>query len=193
MLDEPCTRSKRQPPAPGSRSSCSVPGSAATGSLLPSRTAGGYRIYDDGALARLRAMRELVDEGWTPSNAAARGPGRPGGSRCRGHPVARPDRDQGVLARRFVRAAASLDAAAVETVLDEMMATGSFERSGRSAALTRAPRARCRLAARRAGRRGRTCRQPRRASQARGRLPSIRSRRCRHRPRAGRAAIGLAP
>ena len=33
------------------------------GIVLPARTATGYRLYDDAALARLRTMRRLVDEG----------------------------------------------------------------------------------------------------------------------------------
>ena len=36
----------------------------------PRRTPGGYRQYDDAAIRRLRAMRRLVDDGWTPSAAA---------------------------------------------------------------------------------------------------------------------------
>jgi DNA-binding transcriptional MerR regulator/methanogenic corrinoid protein MtbC1 len=42
------------------------------GVVHPSRTDGGYRLYDDGALRRLAAMRDLVDAGWTPREAAAR-------------------------------------------------------------------------------------------------------------------------
>ena len=96
------------------------------GIVVPSRTAGGYRIYDEGALARLRAMRELVDEGWTPSNAAAAVLAGRVAPEVATIPSLGPTAP-GVLARRFVRAAASFDAASVETVLDEMMATGSFE------------------------------------------------------------------
>ena len=43
------------------------------GVVRPSRTAAGYRLYDDDALARLLAMRRLVDgDGWRPSQAAER-------------------------------------------------------------------------------------------------------------------------
>ena len=35
--------------------------------VTPRRTAAGYRLYDEAAIGRVRAMRGLVDEGWTPS------------------------------------------------------------------------------------------------------------------------------
>ena len=41
------------------------------GVVHPVRTAGGYRLYDEDAIARLRAMRRLVDSGWSASQAAA--------------------------------------------------------------------------------------------------------------------------
>ncbi len=43
------------------------------GIVEPARTAGGYRLYDDAAIARLIAMRHLIEsEGWRPSQAATR-------------------------------------------------------------------------------------------------------------------------
>jgi methanogenic corrinoid protein MtbC1 len=43
------------------------------GVVNPSRTAAGYRLYDDVAIARLQAMQRLVDrDGWRPSQAAER-------------------------------------------------------------------------------------------------------------------------
>src|SRR6185436_13380453 len=41
------------------------------GVVAPVRTPGGYRVYDEAALARLRAMRRLIDDGWSASAAAA--------------------------------------------------------------------------------------------------------------------------
>ncbi len=41
------------------------------GVVAPTRTASRYRLYDDAAIARLRAMRQLIDDGWAPSTAAA--------------------------------------------------------------------------------------------------------------------------
>ena len=43
------------------------------GVVQPGRTPAGYRLYDDAALARLAAMRRLVDDlGWRPSQASER-------------------------------------------------------------------------------------------------------------------------
>jgi hypothetical protein len=43
------------------------------GVVKPSRTAAGYRLYDDVAIARLQAMQRLVDgDKWRPSQAAER-------------------------------------------------------------------------------------------------------------------------
>ena len=41
------------------------------GIVSPPRTASGYRQFDNAAVARVRTMRELVGEGWSPSAAAA--------------------------------------------------------------------------------------------------------------------------
>src|SRR5690349_22977147 len=41
------------------------------GIVRPARTPSGYRRFDDEAIARVRAMRGLVDDGWSPSAAAA--------------------------------------------------------------------------------------------------------------------------
>jgi DNA-binding transcriptional MerR regulator len=43
------------------------------GVVSPTRTAAGYRLYDERSIARLTAMQHLVDrEGWRPSQAAER-------------------------------------------------------------------------------------------------------------------------
>src|SRR6478752_5294223 len=103
------------------------------GIVKPRRTAAGYRLYDDEAIDRLRAMRALVDAGWSPSAAA--------GAILAGEaPVAIPARDdttsleggsgEGEVAKRidaFVAAAIALDSVRLERVLDEMFARGSFE------------------------------------------------------------------
>lgn len=41
------------------------------GVVEPLRTEGGYRLYDERAIAALSAMRLLVEDGWTPATAAA--------------------------------------------------------------------------------------------------------------------------
>jgi DNA-binding transcriptional MerR regulator len=101
------------------------------GIVDPARTNAGYRLYDDASIARLRAMRRLVDDGWSPSEAAAslRGVDDEAvrsivdGPTAGGEPAARSDD----LASRFVSAAADLDEPRVEAVLDEMFARGTFE------------------------------------------------------------------
>jgi MerR family transcriptional regulator, light-induced transcriptional regulator len=97
------------------------------GIVTPARTANGYRQYDDIAIARVRAMRRLVDSGMSPSAAAA--------SIASGAiPHVESARDgslqRGALdfSSRFVTAAAGFDLVAIEEVLDEMFAAGTFER-----------------------------------------------------------------
>ena len=41
------------------------------GVVAPVRNEGGYRLYDDAAIARLTAMSALVGAGWAPREAAA--------------------------------------------------------------------------------------------------------------------------
>ena len=99
------------------------------GIVRPERTPSGYRLYDDPTIDRLRAMRRLIDSGWSASQAAheieANGvPTSPA-------PTVRPQTvDDGMtdLAAVFVEAAAALDDARVEAVLDDLFAAGSFER-----------------------------------------------------------------
>jgi methanogenic corrinoid protein MtbC1 len=101
------------------------------GVVSPQRTPGGYRLYDDAAVDRLRAMRQLVDAGWPASRAAeavlngelaatteaAAGEAEPA-------PASGPaDFDVDAL----VSAAAVYDPVAVETALDGLFSRGSFE------------------------------------------------------------------
>lgn len=102
------------------------------GIVQPARTASGYRLYDEPLIERVRAMRRLVDEGWSASQAARRivtegipvehsiAPVVPGARR------ASADRD---LTAAFVGASAALDERRVEGVLDDLFAgSSSFER-----------------------------------------------------------------
>jgi DNA-binding transcriptional MerR regulator len=107
------------------------------GVVQPSRSPGGYRLYDDAAIDRLRTMRRLVDAGWSASNAAE-------AVRSGEVPVASaavPDvtgaasgdgtldgRASGALRHELVDAAIALDAARLEAALDAVFASGSFER-----------------------------------------------------------------
>ncbi len=107
------------------------------GVVEPGRTASGYRLYDEVALRRLRAMRQLVREGWTPSNAAEHLRDADdaavgailqealdlAGTEDPGHEADRASE----LVQAFAEAAAEMDEPAVEQVLDDMFASGSFE------------------------------------------------------------------
>jgi methanogenic corrinoid protein MtbC1 len=95
------------------------------GVVQPERTAAGYRLYDERAIATLVSMRRLVADGWTPSAAAVAlldgsAPAVSGSA---------PDVDASgaAMTDRFVDAAARYDGPTVEATLDEMMARGSYE------------------------------------------------------------------
>ncbi|MEO8626004.1 MAG: MerR family transcriptional regulator [Candidatus Limnocylindrales bacterium] len=106
------------------------------GVVRPGRTDSGYRLYDDGAIERLRAMRQLIDDGWAPSTAAARirelddvavdellGRARQlERTRAGGTPVGAAGFNDA-----FVTAAGELNEPALEHVLDDMFASASFE------------------------------------------------------------------
>lgn len=107
--------------------------------ILPGRTASGYRTYDDAVIARVRAMRALVDDGWAPSAAAASLRDQDDQAIQalleRVQPAAmsdihRPDFGPGAdPVAIFVAAATALDASGMETALDEMFVRGSFEQA----------------------------------------------------------------
>jgi methanogenic corrinoid protein MtbC1 len=112
------------------------------GVVRPSRTAAGYRLYDDDAIARLLAMRRLVDgDGWRPSQAAerviaardsadlaalGREPDRPTAT----HAMSGRDVSPGTAADlidAFRTAARLFDIPAIEDVLDDAFAAQRFE------------------------------------------------------------------
>jgi MerR family transcriptional regulator, light-induced transcriptional regulator len=98
------------------------------GIVAPARTASGYRLYDDAAIARVRSMRRLVDSGMSPSAAAvaiSSGAVSTADAERASAPVG-----SGTLAftDRFVGAAESFDQVAIEELLDDMFAAGTFER-----------------------------------------------------------------
>ena len=105
------------------------------GVISPTRTPGGYRLYDDDAIKTLLAMRGLLDRGWTPSEAArAIGAGEvavddvaidpPPGP---GPTVSAATAHRGRVIERFVTAAESTSSAETEAAIDEILASGSFE------------------------------------------------------------------
>jgi DNA-binding transcriptional MerR regulator/methylmalonyl-CoA mutase cobalamin-binding subunit len=97
------------------------------GVVVPTRTLSGYRVYNETDLARLRAMRQLVDDGWSPSNAAAAvREGRASLEPTRPiHAEPAPDATDHIEA--FIDAATRLDAVEIERILDQMLAEGTFE------------------------------------------------------------------
>jgi methanogenic corrinoid protein MtbC1 len=101
------------------------------GVVRPARTSAGYRLYDDASIARLRAMRGLVADGWSPSAAARRLSTIPDeASFEREFPMRSvEDPAPGPVPFRdaFVRAAAGLETARIESLLDEVLSRGSFE------------------------------------------------------------------
>ncbi|MEO8470254.1 MAG: MerR family transcriptional regulator [Chloroflexota bacterium] len=105
------------------------------GVVGPQRSTGGYRLYDDEDIERLRAMRLLVDDGWAASQAAAAVLAEPDAARMaravrggRGAGAATAEDVASLTdAHAMVRAAETYDSMAVEAVLDALFARGSFE------------------------------------------------------------------
>lgn len=103
------------------------------GVVSPQRTASGYRLYDDEAIATLVRVRELTESGWTASEASravlagevALNPLPP----LPRKPVsaAAAHARQADLVERFVEAARDMDIAATGAALDEIFAQGSYE------------------------------------------------------------------
>jgi DNA-binding transcriptional MerR regulator/methylmalonyl-CoA mutase cobalamin-binding subunit len=99
------------------------------GIVSPARTPSGYRLYDDAAIARVQEMRRLVDDGWSPSTAAAAiksgtVPADAGAASARATDTV----GAAFASEAFIDAAGNLDSDGVEMLLDEMFARGSFER-----------------------------------------------------------------
>lgn len=85
------------------------------GVVDPVRTEGNYRLYDDESVRRLSVMRDLVDAGWSPKEAARH---------VLGAPVATPPAGEGGPAPldELARCAERFDLDRVEQVLDEAFA-----------------------------------------------------------------------
>lgn len=90
------------------------------GILRPARTPSGYRLYDDDAIARLRAVRGLIERGWSARQAAAAVLEEAAAPRAR--VIDTPERRS-----TLIDAAARYDAAAVDGALDDLFGRGSFE------------------------------------------------------------------
>jgi DNA-binding transcriptional MerR regulator/methylmalonyl-CoA mutase cobalamin-binding subunit len=103
------------------------------GVVSPSRTAAGYRLYDDSAIARLNAMQRLVEhEGWRPSQAAERirsaDEAELDAIIGREPPSAGPSGSSDrLVVDAIVEAARGLDLPSIERTLDEAFAGQRFE------------------------------------------------------------------
>jgi hypothetical protein len=101
--------------------------------IAPRRSEAGYRIYDAEAVAAATAMRELVEAGWAPVEAARAV--REGSWRRPEPPTRATNRENlpadwaGAVAsmQLFLRSAATLDAEGIESSLDQGFALGTFE------------------------------------------------------------------
>ncbi|RYP88298.1 MerR family transcriptional regulator [Nocardioides guangzhouensis] len=94
------------------------------GVVSPARSEGGYRLYDDASLRRLRAMGALVGAGWSARQAAARVlADEEAGTDDAPDPGVTPIGDVDALAR----VAATFDVAGLDAALDAGFALGTFE------------------------------------------------------------------
>jgi DNA-binding transcriptional MerR regulator len=102
------------------------------GIVTPQRTDAGYRLYDDAAIELLRAMRLLVDAGWSAREAAARvaaaDAAELSGIQRELDAVPAADGSFMALIAQFVDAAAEMDGGAMDSALDRAFATARFER-----------------------------------------------------------------
>jgi MerR family transcriptional regulator, light-induced transcriptional regulator len=114
------------------------------GVVAPARTTTGYRLYDDDAIDRLRAMRQLIADGWSAQQAAERvRDSSPAELAILAHPIV--PASEGAAARgrepggsidpdaadtvtaRMLEAARDLDASGLESALDEAFGSARFE------------------------------------------------------------------
>jgi MerR family transcriptional regulator, light-induced transcriptional regulator len=103
------------------------------GVVSPRRTASGYRLYDDEAIATLARVRELTEDGWSASEASRAVLAGEVSTAPLTPQVQPPLNPEAIHARqadvidRFLRAASAMDISATGAVLDEIFAQGSFE------------------------------------------------------------------
>ena len=96
----------------------------------PTRTASGYRLYDETAIARLREMRLLIERGWTASQAAERVRDADPDTFDDAIEVSTGPPAEAAGARHadaLVRAATRIDHDAIEESLDAAFGAGTFE------------------------------------------------------------------
>ena len=100
--------------------------------IQPERTDSGYRLYDDESVGRIRAMAELVADGWSAGTAAAEvtrrreEPAQPGVVTA--VPTTPPTPENlAASTRELLDAAAATDPGSVARVLDERFGSADFE------------------------------------------------------------------
>lgn len=98
----------------------------------PTRTDSGYRLYDEAALADIRAMQLLLRAGWAPQQAAAEvirrgGAVGPALASESGLAIAQTDVDGEQAVAAFLAAAAAMDDLAMRRALDQGFGRASFE------------------------------------------------------------------
>ena len=100
--------------------------------VVPHRNESGYRVYDEQDLAAVSTMRRLVDDGWSPAEAADAV--RSGTVPAVLDDVVGPETSDGLqqpsaatYRQRFLSSAAQMDTAGIEESLDGGFALGSFE------------------------------------------------------------------
>ena len=104
------------------------------GLVSPERTDAGYRLYDDASVERLTTMRSLIERGWSARTAAqaiisGQVPAAPAASAVAGGEAATKRDQSAQLIDDFVVAARQMDGAALSRALDQMFASGSFDRA----------------------------------------------------------------
>jgi MerR family transcriptional regulator, light-induced transcriptional regulator len=90
------------------------------GVVSPRRSSGGYRVYDDSDVARLRSMAGLIQSGWSAAQAAERAKGEQ-------MPVASMAMTTELGPEVLVRCAEDFDAQLLTRALDQAFAHSSFE------------------------------------------------------------------
>jgi DNA-binding transcriptional MerR regulator/methylmalonyl-CoA mutase cobalamin-binding subunit len=106
------------------------------GVVVPQRNDSGYRLYSPEDLAAVSSMRRLIDDGWSPAEAAnavragtvpdvvdLRAPAEPDGAASN----TSEESNAATFAQLFLSAAIRLDTAGIEESLDGGFALGSFE------------------------------------------------------------------
>lgn len=99
------------------------------GVIHPGRSEGGFRLYGDDDVARIRKMRSLIDEGMSAAEAARVIVGGSAGARDQQRPL------PGELVDTLERALLALDATTAHDAIDALLAAVTVETFIRDAAL----------------------------------------------------------